>query len=88
MPRLNELEYVDGKIWANVWYSNDIVKISPLDGSIERSYDMKALLKYSKSTSRSNNPDVLNGIAYNKKRKTFLLTGKLWPTVFEVSFHA
>ena len=78
---LNELEYVDGSIYANVWQTNFIARISPESGKITGWIDLTglnpdpAVLKY---------PYVLNGIAYNEKTKHLLVTGKCWPNVYEI----
>lgn len=78
---LNELEYVDGKIYANVYQTNTIVVLDPETGSIQGMLDMKELLNKITKTPET---DVLNGIAYNPKTKTFFITGKLWDKMFEI----
>lgn len=78
---LNELEYIDGKIWANVYTTDEIVIINPKDGRVEGIIDCRGLLPrklYAKDT------DVLNGIAYNPLTKKIYLTGKNWPRLYEV----
>ena len=78
---LNELEYIDGKIWANVYMTDTIVIINPKDGRVEGLIDCTGLLPrrlYKPST------DVLNGIAYDKKSDKIYLTGKNWPKLYEV----
>ena len=78
---LNELEYIDGKIWANVYMTDTIVIINPKDGCVEGLIDCTGLLPrrlYKPST------DVLNGIAYDKKSDKIYLTGKNWPKLYEV----
>ena len=77
---LNELEYIDGKIWANVYTTDTIVIINPDDGKVEASVDCRGLLPYRE---RSGDEDVLNGIAVDKEGRIFL-TGKYWPKMFEV----
>ena len=77
---LNELEYIDGKIWANVYTTDTIVIIDPADGKVEASVDCRGLLPYRE---RSGDEDVLNGIAVDKEGRIFL-TGKYWPKMFEV----
>ncbi|MFO1039564.1 MAG: glutaminyl-peptide cyclotransferase [Geminicoccaceae bacterium] len=78
---LNELEYVDGSIYANVWQTHFIVRIDPSDGKITGWIDLTginpdpAVLKY---------PDVLNGIAYKSDTDHLLVTGKRWPSIFEI----
>jgi glutaminyl-peptide cyclotransferase len=75
---LNELEYVDGYIYANVYTSSQVVKFESASGKVVSIYDF--------STLKQNHPkaDVLNGIAYNANTKTFLITGKYWDKVYEV----
>jgi len=79
---LNELEWVDGKLYANVWQSDEILRIDPASGRVEAVIDAGGLL----SPQERAGTDVLNGIAYDPARKVFLLTGKLWPKLFEVTF--
>ena len=78
---LNELEYIDGKIWANVYTSDEIVIINPKDGKIEGVIDCRGLLP---SSLRSSSTDVLNGIAYNEIDGKIYLTGKNWPRMYEI----
>ena len=70
---LNELEYIDGKIWANVYTSEEIVIINPKDGRVEGVIDCRGLLP---KELRDTTTDVLNGIAYNPDTKKIYLTGK------------
>lgn len=78
---LNELEYIDGKIWANVYTSDEVVIINPKDGKIEGVVDCRGLLPRNLHTA---NTDVLNGIAYNPEDGKIYLTGKNWPKLYEV----
>ena len=78
---LNELEYIDGKIWANVYTSNEIVIINPKDGKIQGVIDCRGLLP---SHLRTDTTDVLNGIAYDEETGKIYLTGKNWPRLYEV----
>lgn len=78
---LNELEYIDGKIWANVYTSDEIVIINPKDGRIEAVVNCKGLLP---KELRTPDTDVLNGIAYNPENGKIYLTGKNWPKLYEV----
>lgn len=78
---INELEYIDGKIWANVYLTDDIVIINPSDGTVEGKIDCKNLLPQSL---RRRNTDVLNGIAWDSKTKSIYLTGKNWPRLYRV----
>ena len=82
MSLLNELEFADGSVYANIWQKRDIVRIEPLTGHVTAVIDASILPYQSKEPSE----DVLNGIAYIPGRRTFLLTGKLWPKIFEVRF--
>ncbi|HMS17168.1 MAG TPA: glutaminyl-peptide cyclotransferase [Planctomycetota bacterium] len=85
VERLNELEHVDGYVYANVYQTNHIVKIDLKTGEVVMRYDMKGLL--TKDAASKLKPDeVLNGIAYDATRKVFLVTGKNWPHLFEVEF--
>lgn len=79
---LNELECVGGDVYANVWQTEDIVRIDAETGAVEAIIDASALAR---EVARSP-VDVLNGIAYVPERGRFLVTGKLWPTLFEVTF--
>ena len=78
---LNELEYIDGKVWANVYTTDEIVIINPKNGYVEGVIDCRGLLPQSM---RGPETDVLNGIAYNPETKKIYLTGKNWPKLFEV----
>lgn len=78
--RLNELECVDGHVYANVWQADDIVRIDPESGRVTAVIDASGLLPPEDAAEA----DVLNGIAYVPERDTFLLTGKRWPRMFEV----
>jgi glutamine cyclotransferase len=78
---LNELEFVNGYIYANVWFDNFIYKINIKSGNVVKIVDCKNIIKANGSNS---NQDVLNGIAFNKDTKTFFLTGKNWKYIFEV----
>lgn len=85
VSQLNELEYVDGMVWANVWMTDRIVAIDPETGAVKGELDMTKLLSPSEKARIKDNDDVLNGIAYNPGKGTFYLTGKRWPKLFEVS---
>jgi len=81
VSRLNELEYVKGEIYANVWKTDRIAKISPETGEVVGWIDLEGLLKPEDHNSRI---DVLNGIAYDVKNDRLFVTGKLWPKLFEI----
>lgn len=80
--RLNELEFADGTLYANVYQTDQIVGIDPANGAVTAVIDAGGLLTPSEASSA----DVLNGIAHRPEKGTFLLTGKLWPWLFEVRF--
>jgi len=81
IEQLNELEFVEGQIFANVWHSNRIARISPQTGDVVGWIDLSGLLS---SVYRLEPEAVLNGIAYDPSRKRLFVTGKLWPSVFEI----
>ncbi|MBN2682628.1 MAG: glutaminyl-peptide cyclotransferase [Bacteroidales bacterium] len=82
ITNLNELEYINGEIYANVYLTDFIVIINPETGKITGQIDLTGLLK---TTNYTGNVDVLNGIAWDSKTKRLFITGKLWPNVFEIS---
>src|SRR2546421_1590375 len=82
VSNINELEYIDGYLYANVWQSNQILKIDPASGKVIGKIDLSTLFHEAKN--KSANADVLNGIAYNPSTKTIYVTGKLWPMIFEI----
>lgn len=85
VEKLNELEYIKGFIYANIWTTNTIVKIDPKTGDVVGKLDLTALAQDSKSK----NPDALemNGIAYDSLTNKILVTGKLWPNMYEIKFN-
>jgi glutamine cyclotransferase len=82
LDRLNELECVGGQVYANVWQTDSIVRIDMKTGRVTAQIDASGLLPAAERAGA----DVLNGIAYDPADKTFLITGKLWPTLFRVTF--
>ena len=80
VEELNELEYVKGEIYANVWRTDRIARISPKDGRVTGWIDLSGLLPASERAGI----DVLNGIAYDAAADRLFVTGKLWPRVFEI----
>ena len=78
---LNELEYINGEIWANVYTTNQIVRIDPNDGTVTGVIDLTNLLPRNLRTAKT---DVLNGIAYDKANKRLVVTGKNWPKLYEI----
>ncbi|MDQ3906881.1 MAG: glutaminyl-peptide cyclotransferase [Acidobacteriota bacterium] len=81
LERLNELEYVKGEIFANVWQTDRIVRIDPRDGRLTGTVDLTGLLP---EADRDADTDVLNGIAYDDSGDRFFVTGKNWPKLFEI----
>lgn len=81
VSRLNELEYVQGEIYANIWKTDRIARISPQTGEVVGWIDLEGLLK---PEDRHRRIDVLNGIAYDVKNDRLFVTGKLWPKLFEI----
>ena len=82
VDQLNELEWVDGEIYANIWQTDRIARIDPKTGDVVGWIDCKGLLP--KKDFIPEHTDVLNGIAYDAATKRLFLTGKFWPKVFEV----
>ncbi|MDE0299295.1 MAG: glutaminyl-peptide cyclotransferase [Candidatus Poribacteria bacterium] len=81
VDRLNELEFVDGEIYANVFQTDRIARINPKTGRVVGWIDLKGILSR-KDLQRP--VDVLNGIAYDAEKKRLFVTGKLWPKLFEI----
>ncbi|MDP9338700.1 MAG: glutaminyl-peptide cyclotransferase [Acidobacteriota bacterium] len=81
IDQLNELEYIKGEIYANVWHSDRIARISPLDGHVIAWIDLTGLLPFGEKVDAES---VLNGIAYDPLRDRLFVTGKQWPAVFEI----
>lgn len=81
IDQLNELEYVHGEIYANVWMTNRIARISPRNGEVLGWIDLAGLLPV---IDRSSSDAVLNGIAYDAAHDRLFITGKLWPKLFEI----
>jgi glutaminyl-peptide cyclotransferase len=79
---LNELEYINGEIWANVYYSDFIARIDPETGIVNSWIDLTGLLEASPEAEPQ--PNVLNGIAYDASTGRIFVTGKYWPTLFEI----
>jgi len=81
LRELNELEYIDGEIWSNVWQTDKIVRINPTTGLVTSYLDMTGILT---RQYRTGNENVLNGIAYDAARKRIFISGKQWPRIFEI----
>ncbi|MCC6180472.1 MAG: glutaminyl-peptide cyclotransferase [Bacteroidia bacterium] len=84
VEHLNELEFINGFIYANIWTTNTIVKIDPNTGNVVAKLDLSGLMQEAKTQ----NPNSLemNGIAYDSINKKILVTGKMWPTIYEIRF--
>jgi glutaminyl-peptide cyclotransferase len=80
IEELNELEYIDGEVWANIWYDDRVVRIDPGDGHVKGWIDLSKLYPQAERSSDA----VVNGIAYDAKSDRIFVTGKLWPTMFEI----
>ncbi len=84
---INELEWVEGKIYANVWQSDYIIIIDPQSGRVESLVDLRAILPEQERQDLpafSKRDHVLNGIAYDKQAKRLFVTGKMWPKLYEI----
>ena len=81
VTNLNELEYVKGEIFANIWQRDTIARIAPATGQVTGWIDLRGLL----TPDESRNVDELNGIAYDAAQDRLLVTGKLWPKIFEIT---
>lgn len=80
ISNLNELEFIKGEIYANIWQTNRIARISPESGQVIGWIQLEGLL----SSEESKKSDVLNGIAYDAKKDRLFVTGKWWPKLFEI----
>jgi glutamine cyclotransferase len=81
VTQLNELEFIHGEIYSNIWHTDRIARISPANGKVLGFVDLAGLLP---STERSSPEAVLNGIAYDAAHDRLFVTGKLWPKLFEI----
>jgi len=81
VTRINELEYIQGEIYANIWQTERIARIDPLTGQVVGWIDLKGILS---PEDHSETVDVLNGIAYDAKNDRLFVTGKFWPKLFEI----
>jgi glutamine cyclotransferase len=79
VKNLNELEWIDGKIWANVWYTNYILQIDPQSGKVLSYIDISRLVP-----PETDPENVANGIAYDSEKKRIFITGKRWPVLYEI----
>jgi glutamine cyclotransferase len=83
VTRLNELEFINGEILANVWYKDQIARIDPRSGKVIGWLDLSAIRP---DSVRHNREATLNGIAWDADRRRLFVTGKYWPRVFEITF--
>lgn len=81
LEQLNELEYVREEVYANIWHSDKIARISPRAGKVLGWIDLSGLMD---KTQLANGDAVLNGIAYDARGDRLFVTGKLWPKLFEI----
>jgi glutamine cyclotransferase len=81
VTQLNELEFIHGEIYANIWHSDRIARISPMNGKVLGFIDLTGLLP---ANERTDPEAVLNGIAYDPAHDRLFVTGKLWPSLFEI----
>ncbi|MDR2204138.1 MAG: glutaminyl-peptide cyclotransferase [Nitrososphaerota archaeon] len=81
VDNLNELEYINGTIYANIWHNTKIAIINPTTGQIEAYIDLKEIAQ---PHTKNNSEAVLNGIAYNTQTNQLYITGKNWPTIYEI----
>ena len=82
---LNELEYIKGYIYANIWMTNAIVKINPADGKVIGTLDLTSLTNEAKNIYSGSLE--MNGIAYDSEKDKVFVTGKLWPRIYEIKFN-
>ena len=85
VANLNELEYINGEVYANVWLTDTIVRIDPATGNVLGRIDLTGLLS---PEDRAQRVDVLNGIAYDAAEDRLFVTGKWWPKLFEIDLVA
>ncbi|MCA9735837.1 glutaminyl-peptide cyclotransferase, partial [candidate division KSB1 bacterium] len=81
IEHLNELEFIDNQIWANIWKSDSIAIINPGDGIVATWLDMSGILSAGERTATA---DVMNGIAWDEITNAIFITGKLWPKVYQI----
>jgi len=82
VDQLNELEYINGEIWANIWQTDKIARIDPVSGKVNSYVDLSALFPQSKRVEAG--ADVLNGIAFDQQGDRIFVTGKRWPNLYEI----
>jgi glutamine cyclotransferase len=82
LDQLNELEYINGEIWANIWQTDLIARIDPKSGKVNSYVDLAAIFPQSKRDEAG--ADVLNGIAFDPDGGRIFVTGKRWPLLYEI----
>ncbi len=85
VKKINELEYINGEIYANVWQDDYIIKINPDNGKVTGIINLSNIIE---PTDYNYELNVLNGIAYDNKNDRLFVTGKLWPKIFEIKLHS
>jgi glutamine cyclotransferase len=83
IPFINELEYIDGEVWANVWQTDCIARVTPQNGQVVSWIFLHDLRRHLWN-SGNRNIDVLNGIAWDEEKHRLFVTGKLWPKLYEI----
>lgn len=84
VDQLNELEYINGMIYANVWMTNRIIMIDPSTGIVKEDVDLSGILSEKELKTLDDSNDVLNGIAYDNSTNKIYITGKRWPKLFHI----
>jgi len=87
LGNLNELEYIDSYVYANIYLTDYIIKINPENGHIEGKMDLAGILEKSGKKVNKEEGFVLNGIAYDSAKKSMYITGKKWPLLFEMKIN-
>jgi glutamine cyclotransferase len=82
VSNLNELEWIEGEIWANIWMTDRIARISPRTGEVNAWIDLSSLYP---AAQRMPPADVMNGIAYDKATRRIYITGKKWPRLYQIT---
>lgn len=82
VQNLNELEFIDGKIFMNVWFSRVILVVDPLSGNVEHVLRLEHIV--SQTVSKNDREAVLNGIAFDAKNRRLFVSGKLWPSLYHI----
>src|SRR5258706_11024769 len=84
VDKLNELEFIRGFIYANIWTTNYIVKIDPSNGKVVGKLDLSSLSI--EAGNKNQNAEVMNGIAYDSATDKIYVTGKFWPNIYQINF--